>query len=126
MAKNYRQLLSSSTLSGDEVRNREGEDLGTMKDFMIDLDRGCVAYAVLSFGGWMGVGDKLFAVPWAALTVDEDQKCFIMNARKDDLKDAPGFDKDNWPDMADETWATAVYQYYGVEPYWETTTRGKR
>jgi len=123
MAKDYRRLLSSSTLEGDEIRNREDEDLGTIKDFVIDMERGCVAYAVLSYGGIMGLGDKLFAVPWDALKVDEDQKCFVMNTRKEDLADAPGFDPDHWPDMADETWATGIYDYYGVEPYWQTTAR---
>lgn len=68
-------MLSASTLSGDTVRNAAGDDLGSVKEIMVDIPSGRVAYAVLSFGGFLGMGDKLFAVPWSALTVDEDEKC---------------------------------------------------
>jgi len=68
-------VLSASTLSGDTVRNAAGDDLGSVKEIMVDIPSGRVAYAVLSFGGFLGMGDKLFAVPWSALTVDEDEKC---------------------------------------------------
>ena len=77
--KRFRSVLSASTLAGDSVRNAAGEDLGTISEIMIDLPSGRVAYAVLSFGGFLGMGDKLFAVPWNALKVDEDEKCFILN-----------------------------------------------
>jgi len=113
------RVLSSSTLSGDPVRNTRGEDLGKIEDFMIDLERGKIAYAVLSFGGVLGVGDKLFAVPWRALAVDTDRKCFVLNVPKDRLKSAPGFDKDNWPDITDAEWGTQVNSFYGTKPYWE-------
>ena len=86
---------------------------------MIDLPSGRVAYAVLSFGGFLGMGDKLFAVPWNALRVDEDEKCFILDMDKRTLEAAPGFDKDDWPDMADPTWGARIYSYYHVSPYWE-------
>jgi hypothetical protein len=74
---------------------------------------------VLSFGGFLGVGDKLFAVPWRALKLDTDNKCFILDVDKDRLRDAPGFDKDHWPSMADTQWASKVHSYYGTRPYWE-------
>jgi len=61
----------------------------------------------------------LFAVPWSALTVDEDEKCFILNVDKATLENAPGFDKDNWPDMANTNWGMEVSRYYGTTPYWE-------
>ena len=73
----------------------------------------------------MRLGNKLFAVPWSALTVDEDQKCFILNVDRKMLESAPGFDKDNWPDMADNTWASGVYRHYGVSPYWENESDAK-
>ena len=113
------RVLSASTLSGDPVRNTAGEDLGKIEDFMIDLERGRIAYAVLSFGGVLGLGDKLFAVPWKALTVDTDRHCFVLNVPKERLKDAPGFDKDNWPDLTDTDWGTQVNSFYGTTPYWE-------
>jgi sporulation protein YlmC with PRC-barrel domain len=117
--KKFRSVLSAATLTGDSVRNAAGEDLGKIDDIMIDITSGKVAYAVLSFGGFLGMGNKLFAVPWNALKVDEDEKCFILNADKRTLESAPGFDKDNWPDMSDTTWGNEISNYYQVRPYWE-------
>ena len=117
--KKYRRVLAASTLAGDSVRNSAGEDLGKVDEIMIDIPSGRVAYAVLSFGGVLRMGNKLFAVPWSALKVDEDEKCFILNVDKTKLENAPGFDKDNWPDMADTTWGSEVFRYYGATPYWE-------
>jgi sporulation protein YlmC with PRC-barrel domain len=116
--KRYRRVMSASSLTGDRVRNSAGEDLGKVHDIMIDVPTGKIAYAVLSFGGVLGMGSKLFAVPWGALTLDEDNKEFVMNVDKSTLENAPGFDKDNWPDMGDQTWGGQIYNYYGVEPYW--------
>lgn len=112
-------VLSATTLIGDNVRNPQGEDLGTLKDIMIDLDAGRVAYAVLSFGGFLGMGDKLFAIPWGMLSVDTENKELVLNVDKSVLENAPGFDKDNWPNMADRTWASEIYAYYDYEPYWD-------
>ena len=117
--KRYRRVLSASTLAGDSVRNSAGEDLGKVDEIMIDVPSGKVAYAVLSFGGVLGIGNKLFAVPWNALKLDEDEKRFILDVDRQTLETAPGFDRDNWPDMADNTWATGVFRHYGAEPYWE-------
>ncbi|MEI9974666.1 MAG: PRC-barrel domain-containing protein [Ignavibacteriota bacterium] len=117
--KKFRSVLAASTLAGDSVRNAAGEDLGTIDEIMIDIPSGRIAYAVLSFGGFLGMGDKLFAVPWNALKVDEDEKCFILNVDKRTIEQAPGFDKDNWPDMSDTSFGTEVSSYYKVTPYWE-------
>jgi sporulation protein YlmC with PRC-barrel domain len=124
--KKYRRVLAASTLESDKVRNSAGEHLGKVDEIMIDIPSGRVAYAVLSFGGVLRMGNKLFAVPWSALRVDEDEKCFILDVDKSKLEAAPGFDKDNWPDMADTTWASQIYSYYDVNPYWteEKTFRG--
>jgi sporulation protein YlmC with PRC-barrel domain len=113
------RALSASTLIGDAVRNRSNEDLGKIEDIMIDLDNGRVDYAVLSFGGFLGMGDKLFAVPWNAMTLDTERHCFILNVDKETLKRAPGFDKDDWPDTHDRGWQQEVYTFYGTKPYWE-------
>lgn len=112
--------LSASTMIGDDVRNLEGEHLGELKELMIDVRTGRVAYAVLSFGGILGIGDKLFAIPWEALSVDNEDHAFVLDANKEMLEDAPGFDKDDWPDTLDDddTWLVEVYDYYGYEPYW--------
>lgn len=113
------RVLSASTLKNEKVVNRAGENLGNMEDYMIDLATGRIAYCVLSFGGFLGMGDKLFAVPWNALTLDTENKCFILDASKEYLKNAPGFDKNNWPDMTDREWETRVYAFYRTKPYWE-------
>ena len=111
-------LMGANTLLGNDVYNKVGEDLGDIKELMIDMATGRIAYAVLSFGGVLGLGDKLFAVPWSALKLDTAAKRFTLDAPKDSLKDAPGFDKAHWPNMADHTWGAEVNTYYGSKPYW--------
>lgn len=112
-------VLSATTLIGDKVRNPQGEELGSLKEIMLDVSTGHIAYAVISFGGFLGLGDKLFAIPWGMLTVDTENKELVLDVDKSVLENAPGFDKDNWPDFADRTWATEIYSYYNYEPYWE-------
>ena len=107
-------LMGADTLLGNDVYNKDGEDLGDIKELMIDMASGKVAYAVLSFGGVLGMGDKLFAVPWAALALDTANKRFTLNVLKDALKEAPGFNKDRWPAMSDKTWARGVHKFYGT------------
>lgn len=107
-------LMGADTLLGNDVYNKDGEDLGDIKELMVDMASGKIAYAVLSFGGLMGMGDKLFAVPWSALTLDTSKKRFTLDVLKDALKDAPGFDKSRWPTMLDKTWASNVHKFYGT------------
>jgi sporulation protein YlmC with PRC-barrel domain len=113
------EIMAASTLEGDAVVNTKGEDLGNIEEIMLDVPRGRIAYAVLSFGGFMGMGDKLFAIPWSALVLDTERKCFVLDVDKERLKLAPGFDKDHWPTMADPRWASDIHSYYGSRPYWE-------
>jgi len=113
-----KDVMSASTLVGDKVINTAGEDLGKIDEIMIHMTSGRIAYAVLSFGGVLGLGDKLFAIPWEALTLDEDQKAFVFDISKEKLENAPGFDKDNWPDMADTEWGAGIHKYYGYTPKW--------
>jgi sporulation protein YlmC with PRC-barrel domain len=124
--QNVRRVLAASTLAGDKVRNGAGEDLGKVDEIMIDIPTGRVAYAVVSFGGFLRMGNKLFAIPWSALTVDEDEKCFILDVDRQTLETAPGFDKNNWPDMENETFRTQVYKHYNADPYWENDQPTRR
>lgn len=110
-------LMGADTLVGNDVYNEQGEDLGDVKEIMLDMSSGRVSYAVLSFGGILGMGEKLFAVPWSALTLDTVNKRFTLNVEKKRLENAPGFDNGNWPDMADQTWAKGIHDYYGTKPY---------
>jgi sporulation protein YlmC with PRC-barrel domain len=107
-------LMGADTLIGNDVRSPQGEDLGEIRELMIDVASGQVAYAVLSFGGLMGMGEKLFAVPWSALTLDRSHQRFSLNVSKDRLKEAPGFDKKHWPAMADASWSRGVHAFYGT------------
>jgi len=110
------EVMGATTLVGNNVYNHTGEDLGGIKEIMLDMRSGKVVYAVLSFGGFLGMGEKLFAVPWKALTLDTENKRFVLNVEKDRLKGAPGFHKDMWPNMADPTWVMEIQSYYGTIP----------
>jgi len=115
----HRRVLSAAKLAKDRVRNSHGDDLGHVEAIMIDIPTGKVAYMVLSFGGFLGMGDKLFAVPWSALRIDEDQHQFVLDMERSVLENAPGFDKDRWPDFADPEFASQIHHHYGRTPYWE-------
>lgn len=105
--------LSASTLRKTNVVNTQGEDLGTIEDLMLDPQAGRVEYAVLDFGGFLGIGDKLFAVPLEAFEVDRTNERLVLNVTKDRLESAPGFDKSNWPETADPAFTESVYNFYG-------------
>ena len=105
-------LLSSSSITGDDVCNMQDEKLGHIEDIMLDTTDGKIRYVVLSAGGFLGLGEHLFAVPWRALTLDRENKRFMLDVDVERLKNAPGFDKDNWPDMADPSWNSSVESYY--------------
>jgi hypothetical protein len=109
-------LMGADTLIGDGVVNGSDDDLGDIKEIMLDMQTGQVAYAVLAFGGFLGMGEKLFAVPWQALHLDTVNHRFVLDVEKERLKHAPGFDKDAWPDMADVQWASQVHAFYGTDP----------
>jgi sporulation protein YlmC with PRC-barrel domain len=108
------RVLSASTLCSDDVYNTKGEKLGSIKEIMLDIGSGKVCYAVLSFGGFLSLGEKLFAVPWSALTVDTENRRLVLDTDEERLKNAPGFDTNNWPNMADSTWEKSVHAYYGT------------
>ena len=107
-------LLSASTIAGDDVCNLQEETLGTIEDIMIDIQTGRIRYAVVASGGFLGMGQRLFAIPWNAFTQDTHNKRFILDVDARRLKSAPGFDKDDWPNMADPTWNSTIESYYAT------------
>lgn len=111
------ELMGADTLVGNAVYNQKAENLGDIKEIMLDMRSGRIGYAVLSFGGFLGLGEKLFAVPWNALKLDTENKRFVLDVEKDRLDGAPGFDKNHWPDMADPVWAKGIHDYYGTKLY---------
>ena len=114
------ELMGANTLIGNDVYNTQQDDLGDIKEIMLDMRTGRVSYAVVSFGGFLGMGTKLFAVPWQALKLDTVNKRFTLDVDKKRLESAPGFDHDNWPNMADQTWQQGIHAYYGTQPYVDT------
>lgn len=108
----------SEDLMGMEVVSRDGESLGEIEDIVV-RPGGESAYAVLTFGGWFGIGDKLFAMPWSVLeSIERDagdegsERSLVLPLSKEKLKQAPGFDKDNWPVMANKDWTQAIDNFY--------------
>lgn len=123
MRERHPNILSSSSLSGDKVVNAAGENLGEIEDLMIDLQDGCIAYCVLSYGGFLGMGDKLFAVPWEAVDVDTENQRFVLDVEEDVLKQAPGFDKGDWPSEPDRSFINKVHTHYGYDPYYSSESQ---
>jgi sporulation protein YlmC with PRC-barrel domain len=101
-------ICSAARLKGDRVRNAAGESLGTIKEIAINLVSGQVAYAVLSFGGVLGIGAKLFTIPWDAVRIDEAEHEFVLDMERQTLEDAPGLDRHNWPSVSDEWCGLAI------------------
>ena len=115
-------VVDSQKFVGCKVENSKGENLGKIESLMIDLSEGRILYAVLSFGGVLGLGSKLFPIPTDALTFrakdNGDLERCIVDIDKETLKNAPGYDKDTLPSQADRSFATRVYTHYGYTPYW--------
>lgn len=109
------KILSSSTITGQKVHNLKNENIGNIKDLMINPQTGEVVYAVLSFGGFLGIGDKYFAVPINALQFSDKDETIILDADKEKLENTPSFDKDNWPRTADDEFLNTVYGHYGLK-----------
>jgi sporulation protein YlmC with PRC-barrel domain len=113
-------IVQASKIIGEAVINRQNDELGKIHELVIDAKDGRVSYAVLASGGFMGMGNKLFAMPWQAFDFASTENKLVIDVEKDKLKAAPGFDKDaKWPDFADKTWGGTIHEYYGHKPYWK-------
>jgi PRC-barrel domain len=108
-----------NSIIGMKVVNTAREKLGKIEDIVIDTRNDQIAYAILSFGGILGLGDKHFAIPWEAMTYSPADQCIVLNLEKGRLENAPGFDPSNWPDMADSDWVRRVRGHYGCPPVHE-------
>ncbi len=116
---------AKKTVIGSKVVNQENEDLGKIEDVVIDAGAGRITYAVLSFGGFLGMGDKYCRSHWRAYEIYGDSQMHaVLNIDKELLENAPGFDKEHWPDMADSTWGNQIFRHYGYLPYWEDAPTG--
>ena len=115
----FPRSLSASTLIGNKVINLGRDELGTIRELIVDLTMSQISYAIISYGGFLGIGEKLFVVPWNAMVLDPDQQAFILNIKRDIFEQNEGIDKDNWPNFSDRVWGEHIHQYYGCLPYWE-------
>jgi sporulation protein YlmC with PRC-barrel domain len=114
------RLLSASALKGSRVGNFAGEDLGKVDDLIVDTDKGCFGYVIVSQGGFLGIGDKLIAVPWELVTVRPADHEFLLDIEKQMLLDAPSFERNHWPDMSDGAWAAMIHSHFAQKPYWNS------
>lgn len=105
-------VKANEEVIGLKVKNTSKEDLGKVEELVLDKADGSVRYVVLSFGGFLGMGDKLFALPWKQLDYSPEDKCFIVNLNREKLENAPGFSKNKWPDMASPTFEKSITDYY--------------
>ena len=113
-------VVSASEIIGETVANLQGENVGKILELVIDAGKNRVVYAVLSFGGFMGMRNKLFAIPWEAFEFSETEKKLILNVDRQKLEAAPGFEKgDKWPDFKDTLWGESIYNYYNYAPPWK-------
>lgn len=118
MADMTASLLGARDLKGDKVTNPQGENLGEIREIMIDVAAGRVAYAVISFGGFLGIGERSVAVPWDALRLSTRERELLTDLSKERLKRAPRFNEGHWPSGADRNFLADLYRYYGYTPYW--------
>ena len=109
------QLIASDRVEGTAVRRPNGDMIGHIERLMIDKVSGKVSYAVLSFGGFLGMGHSHYPVPWGALKYDTSLNGFVTNVTENQLRDAPSFSDDSWQDR---DWERKVYSHYNVPPYW--------
>ena len=116
------RIVAASTLKGIRVQNFAGEELAKVDDLVVDLDSGQVTYLVLSLGGFLGIGDRLFAVPWDLFSTRAGEHELFLDIEKQMLLDAPAFERIHWPDMSDETWADKIRAHYQQQPYWNSST----
>lgn len=113
MNASRRSVVKASEVTGVNVKNMVGENLGTIKEVVIDKAFGKVNYVVLDFGGILGFGNKFFALPWHLFKYDKTEDCFLLDIDKERLKNAPGFDKEHWPDFAAADFTIKIDKYYG-------------
>ena len=108
------EIVKGSKIIGKSVQTMRGKKIGEIEDLAIDELDGQIRYAVLSFGGIFGMGEKYFAIPWEALSLSDNKEHFALAVTEKELEKAPGFDKNNWPDFADPVYYATIYDFYQV------------
>jgi sporulation protein YlmC with PRC-barrel domain len=112
-------LVAARQVQGATVYNTGLENLGTIEDVMIDKTTGRVAYAVLSFGGFLGIGDRHYPLPWAKLEYNAEIGGYVVDIARDAFKGAPSYTDEATAGWDDEAWHRGVHAHYGVPPFWD-------
>jgi hypothetical protein len=112
------RLIAGAKVAGTPVYSLAGEKLGSVEDVMIDKQSGHIAYAVLSFGGFLGVGERHHPMPWAALHYDTEMGGYVVNLDRATLEGAPAYADDEAIHWDDTVWGKRVHDFYSVPPYW--------
>ena len=112
------RVVAADDLDDLKLHSPSGEEMGSIDELVVDPGTGRIAYAVVELGGFLGIGERNFPVPWALIQAAPDNQGLILNVPKDRLTAAPQFTRSNRPDMSDRQWAMALHTYYGVQPYW--------
>ncbi|WP_448206241.1 PRC-barrel domain-containing protein [Azospirillum sp. sgz302134] len=112
------RVVAADDLAKARLHAPNGDEMGSISELVVDPDTGRVAYAVVELGGFLGIGERNFPVPWALVQPTQDGNGYALNVPKDRLTAAPQFTRSNRPDMSDRQWALALHTYYGVQPYW--------
>jgi sporulation protein YlmC with PRC-barrel domain len=108
-------MVSSHDVTGTKVFSPNGEHIGDIDHLVIDKKSGTIAYAVMHFGGFLGLGEQEYSIPWKKLDYNTEKEGFVTDITKEQLEGAPER-SDNW--YADEKWRERTYLHYGVPPYW--------
>lgn len=111
-------LISSDRVEGTNVYNGQGDKLGSVDCVMLDKQQGKVAYVVMSFGGFLGIGEKRHPLPWQTLAYDEEKDGYVVNLTKDQLEKAPTLDRGDYDRLKDRVYGASIYSHYGQTPYW--------
>jgi hypothetical protein len=112
------QLIAAGKVHGTPVYNRDGEHLGTIEDVMLDKRSGRVAYAVMSFGGFLGLGEEFYTLPWATLRYDPEQDAYMVDVTEEQLRAAPPRTPEGTDPAEDAEWEEQIHRYYNAAPYW--------
>lgn len=112
-ADDWQRIYRVSKIMGTDLRNARGEKIGDIKDIVVDRN-GAITYAVVSTGGFLGIGDRLHAVPWSAIQNVPGRDYRLLDIDKNRLKDAPSFEPNNWPNVIDEKWSNDNRRFYGA------------
>jgi hypothetical protein len=112
------RLIASDRVEGTAVYNRQNERLGTVHNFMVDKETGRVAYAVMSFGGFLGIGESYHPLPWRVLNYDTRLGGYVIDLDRSQLENAPRYEASTAPNWSDRSYGSRIDEYYGLPSYW--------